>query len=226
MKIRQLHPWNVSYHEAIEIQRSLSPQVHLEKLPEISLVAGADVSYSKESNTIWAGVVVLKYPCLDKIEEKWIKQTASFPYIPGLLSFREIPPLLEVICLLEHEPDLFFCDGQGIAHQRGMGLASHLGLIIEKPTIGCAKSRLVGEYSELGPQKGSQSPLIYQGRQVGSVVRTRNRVRPLFVSPGYRVTIKEAVDMTLNCVRVYRIPEPIRQAHILVNRMRNRFGGV
>lgn len=226
MKIHHLHPWDVSYSEAIEIQRSLSPQVLLEKLPEISLVAGADVSSSRYSNTIWAGVVVLKFPSLDRIEEKWIKTTTSFPYVPGLLSFREIPPLLEVMGMLEHEPDLLLCDGQGIAHPRGMGLASHLGLIIEKPTIGCAKTRLVGEFSTVGTLRGSQSPLLYQGRKVGSVVRTRNRVRPMFVSPGYRVTIKEAADMTLNCVRLFRIPEPIRQAHTLVNRMRSQFGDV
>jgi deoxyribonuclease V len=220
MKIRNLHPWDVSFHEAVEIQQSLRSQVVFEKLPDISLVAGADVSCSKESNAIWAGVVVLTYPFLEKVEEKWITGTASFPYVPGLLSFREIPLLLEAIGLLKNEPDLFLCDGQGIAHPRGLGLASHLGILIEKPTIGCAKTRLIGEFSEVGPLRGNQCPLVYQGHEVGAVVRTRNNVKPLFVSPGHRVTIKEATDMTLNCTRIYRIPEPVRRAHILVNRIR------
>ncbi len=133
------------------------------------------------------------------------------PLYSGLLSFREIPHILEVIGGLEIEPDIFFCDGQGIAHPRGLGLASHLGVLIEKPTIGCAKTRLVGEFSEVGQNRGDYSPLFYKGRQVGNVVRTRTGVKPLFVSPGYGITIKEATDLVLNCGGRYRLPEPTRQ---------------
>ncbi len=221
MKIRQLHPWDVSFHEAIQIQQSLRGKLIFENLPEkIQLVAGVDVSSSKRSDSIWAGVVVLEYPALNKVEEKWEKDKCTFPYVPGLLSFREIPLLLKVIGMLEKEPGLFFCDGQGIAHPRGLGIASHLGLSIEKPTIGCAKKRLVGESCDVGRDKGNYTALLYEGRQVGTVVRTRTNVKPVFVSPGYRVTINDATRMVLNCGGRYRIPEPIRHAHLLVNRVR------
>ena len=223
MKTINLHPWDVSSHEAIEIQKALSPQLIFMKLSgKIRHVAGIDVSCSKKSDTLWAGVVVLSYPDLDKVEEKWTKGIANFPYIPGLLSFREIPVVLESLKMIESDPDLIFCDGQGIAHPRGLGLASHLGLLIEKPTIGCAKKRLVGEFSEVGQQRGDYSMLFYKDREVGAVVKTRSGVKPLFVSPGNRLTIRDAIRMVLSCGGRYRIPEPVRQAHILVNRIRKR----
>ena len=223
MKTINLHPWDVSSHEAIEIQKAFSPQLIFMKLSgKIRHVAGIDVSCSKKSDTLWAGVVVLSYPALDKVEEKWTKGIANFPYIPGLLSFREIPVVLESLKMIESDPDLIFCDGQGIAHPRGLGLASHLGLLIEKPTIGCAKKRLVGEFSEVGQQRGDYSMLFYKDREVGAVVKTRSGVKPLFVSPGNRLTIRDAIRMVLSCGGRYRIPEPVRQAHILVNRIRKR----
>jgi len=197
MKIRQLHSWNISYHEAIEIQKALYPKLVFSNLSHsIRHIAGADVSCSKKSNNVWAGVVVL--------------------------SFREIPIILEAVKKLESNPDLLLCDGQGIAHPRGLGLASHIGLLIEKPTIGCAKKRLVGDFSEVGQYRGNFSPLFYKSREIGAVVRTRTNVKPLFVSPGYAITIKDAVKMVLNCGGRYRIPEPIRQAHLLVNKFRKR----
>ncbi|MCP4577986.1 MAG: deoxyribonuclease V [Deltaproteobacteria bacterium] len=223
MKIRHLHPWDVSFRQAIEIQKSLCHRVVFKDLPEkIRLVAGTDVSCSNNSNTIWAGVVVLNFPFLEKMEEKWVKGTTDFPYIPGLLSFREIPLLLEAISRIHTEPDLIFCDGQGIAHPRGLGLASHLGLFIERPTIGCAKKRLVGEFSEVGTNRGEYSALSHGGKEIGAVVRTRTGVKPVFVSPGYGVTIKDATRMVLDCGGRYRIPEPVRQAHLLVNRIKTR----
>jgi deoxyribonuclease V len=223
MKIKYLHPWDVTYPEAIKIQDRLCLEIVQKKIPgTIKYVAGADVSCSRRSHTLWAGLVILSYPALKKEEEKWIKGKAVFPYIPGLLSFREVPLLLEVIEKLGIEPDLIFCDGQGIAHPRGMGLASHLGLFTKKPTIGCAKTRLVGEFSEVGKDRGDYSELWYKGLKVGAVVRTRRGVRPLFVSPGYAITIDESIKMVLNCGGHYRVPEPTRQAHILVNRLRGQ----
>lgn len=223
MKIRVLHPWDVSYHKAVEIQKALSSQLIFANLPnKIECIAGADVSSSKGSDTVWAGVVVLGYPGLERVEQRWCKGTMTFPYIPGLLSFREIPLLLEAIELLETEPDVFLCDGQGIAHPRGLGLASHLGLLIQKPTIGCAKKRLVGEYSEVAQKRGSYSFLFHRGREVGAVVRTRTGVKPLFVSPGYGVTVEDSVRMVLECGGGFRVPEPVRRAHLLVNQMRQR----
>ncbi len=223
MKARQLHPWDIRYREAVELQEELRSQLVFEDLPKrIGRVAGTDVSCSNRSRTVWAGVVVMSYPQLEKVEERWVRGRSDFPYIPGLLSFREIPLILEAIEKIRAEPDLFLCDGQGIAHPRGMGLASHLGLLIQKPTIGCAKSRLVGEFSEVGQERGNHSLLFYKGREIGAVVRTRRGVKPLFVSPGYRVTLKDAIRMVLACGSGYRVPEPVRLAHLLVNRLREQ----
>ena len=221
MKIKNLHPWKVSYREAIEIQKTFRAQLIFKKLSRtITHIAGTDVAFSKGRPTVWAGVVVLSYPELKRIDDAWVKGKTNFPYIPGLLSFREIPILLEALKKIKRTPDLVFCDGQGIAHPRGLGLASHLGLLIEKPTVGCAKTHLVGEYSEVGQHKGDYSLLLYGGQKVGAVVRTRTGVKPLFISPGYAVTIEDAVRITLNCGGQYRIPEPTRQAHLLVSRLR------
>ncbi|MFH1240961.1 MAG: deoxyribonuclease V [Pseudomonadota bacterium] len=223
INVRQLHPWDVSYQEAVEIQKALSAELVFTRLPRrIRYVAGTDVSFSKKSKMVWAGVVVLSYPDLERVEERSATGTITFPYIPGLLSFREIPPILEAIEQLRCEPDLFFCDGQGIAHPRGLGLASHLGLLIQKPTIGCAKTRLVGDFSEVEEERGGFTTLSYKGMEVGAVVRTRSRVKPLFVSPGYRVTFEDALRMVLSCSVGFRVPEPLRLAHLLVNGLRRR----
>lgn len=223
MKTRQLHPWNVSYREAIEIQNRLRHRLLFKRLSRnIGHVAGADVSCSKRSNIVWAGVVVLTYPELKKVEERWVRSKTAFPYVPGLLSFREVPFLLEAFKKIKTEPDLILCDGQGIAHPRALGLASHIGLLTERPTIGCAKKRLVGEFSEVGRERGDYSKLFYKSREIGAVVRTRTGVKPMFVSPGYAITIKDAIRMVLDCGGRYRIPEPIRLAHMLVNQLRKK----
>ena len=226
MEVRHLHPWNVSPQEAIDIQKRLGSRIKLSKLPrKIRCVAGMDVAFSRKLGLIWAGAMVFSYPDLIKLEERWARGSVNFPYIPGLLSFRELPAMLKAIKGLKIEPELILCDGQGIAHPRGLGLASHLGLTVGKPTIGCAKSRLVGEFSEVDEEKGSYAHLLYNGRVVGAVVRTRRGVKPLFVSPGNRITLEEAVALVLGFCRKYRIPEPIRQAHLLVTRLRRQEDG-
>jgi deoxyribonuclease V len=220
-EIIQPHPWNVTFREAVEIQKALRPRLVFKKLPKtIRHIAGADVSFSKRSNMMWAALVVLTYPNLEKTDQAWAERKVSFPYVPGLLSFREIPLLLDAFTRLEKEPDVILCDGQGIAHPRGMGLASHLGLLINKPTIGCAKTRLVGDFAEVGPNRGDYSHLLYRGEKIGAVVRTRTNVKPVFVSPGYAVKRDDAVSLVLKCAGPYRIPEPIRKAHLLANRLR------
>ena len=221
MDIPDLHPWNVTYEEAIKIQKCLKDKVILKKIDRrINYIAGLDVSYAKEGNTVRAGVVVLDFPSLVKIEERWAQSKVSFPYIPGLLSFREIPALLDILTKIEIEPDLIFCDGQGIAHPRGLGIASHLGVLLRKPTIGCAKSRLVGEFDPVGEDEGEYVHLRYQNRIIGAVVRTRSRVKPVFISPGYGVVLKDCIRFVLETCPTYRIPEPTRQAHLLVNSVR------
>ena len=224
MDIPNLHPWNVTYEEAVRIQERLKDKVVLRKInKEIKYIVGLDASYAKGSRTVWAGAVLLDFPSLEKREEQWSHREVSFPYIPGLLSFREIPALLEVLRRMSFEPGLIFCDGQGIAHPRGMGLAAHLGVLVGKPTIGCAKSKLVGEFDSVDEVKGAYTYLRYRDRVVGAVVRTRSKVRPVFVSPGYHVSIDDCVRLVLETCTKYRIPEPTRQANILVNSVRRRY---
>ena len=216
-----IHPWNVSPREAIEIQKNLAPLLRLTNLPQpVRHVAGTDVSASKGSTRVWAGAVVCSYPDLHVLEEAWSEGKSSFPYIPGLLSFREIPVLLEALSRLKTRADVILCDGQGIAHPRRMGLASHLGLLLERPTIGCAKRRLFGEFSNLNQEKGSFSYLLHKDRVLGAAARTRTGVKPVFVSPGDRITLEESLEIVFVCSPKYRIPEPVRRAHNLVTRLR------
>lgn len=226
MKIKQLHSWNVSAHEAINIQKRLKTSLVIKEYKgPIKYIAGADISSSRQTDHIWAGAVVLSFPELKKVEEKWIKTRTNFPYIPGLLSFRELPAIIDVFKGLKTDPDVILCDGQGIAHQRSMGIASHLGLLCDKPTIGCAKSRLVGGFKEPGNNKGDYFPLILKGSQIGVVLRSRSGVKPLFISPGNLITIDQAMEIVNSCCVRYRIPEPIRQSHILVNKLRKNCQG-
>ena len=223
MIISDLHPWDVTYKEAVKIQKELKDKVSLKKIDKkIKYVAGLDISYAKGSNVMWAGVVVLDFSSLNKAEERWSQKKVNFPYIPGLLSFREIPALIDVLRKIEIEPDLIFCDGQGIAHPRGLGLASHLGILLNKSTIGCAKSPLVGTYNQVGERKGNYAYLMHQNRIIGAVVRTRSKVKPLFVSPGYGVMLNDCVKFVLETCSKCRIPEPTRLAHLLVNSVRSR----
>ncbi len=188
---------------------------------KIRVVAGADVSYDKQSNRFFAGVVVFKLgKQFEKIEESTAVGKAEFPYIPGLLSFREAPILLKAFKKLKSNPDIILFDGQGIAHPRHFGLASHIGLILDKPSIGCAKSRLVGEYVGVKDIAGEYSKLFYKNKVVGAALRTKVHTNPIFVSPGHKTNLTFAIRIALKTCRGYRIPEPIRQAHVLVNKLR------
>jgi len=186
----------------------------------VRLVAGADISYDRGSHRYFAAVVLLALPGLAVVEEATARGKSPFPYIPGLLSFREGPLLLRAFARLRRRPDLALFDGHGIAHMRGIGIASHLGLLLDVPSIGCAKSRLVGEHDEPGPKVGDWTPLRYEGRRVGAVLRTRKGTKPIFVSIGHRVGLPQAIRWTLACGGGYRVPEPTRRAHLLANRLR------
>ncbi|MCK9195380.1 MAG: deoxyribonuclease V [Syntrophales bacterium] len=217
------HPWNVTYEEAVSIQNTLKKQLILHdriKTGPIHLIAGADISYGRNSDLFFATVVLLSYPDMQPIEKAHAIERASFPYIPGLLSFREGPVLLKAFKNMMRVPDLIIFDGQGIAHPRGVGLAAHMGLFLDIPAIGCAKSRLCGEHREPGPLPGDHEDLLYQEQVIGSVLRTKARVRPVFVSPGHLISLERSREVTLKCCRGYRLPEPIRQAHLAVNRLR------
>jgi deoxyribonuclease V len=163
---------------------------------------------------------VVEYPALEPVEESWERGKTSFPYIPGLLSFKEIPILVSALEKLTTIPDLILCDGQGIAHPRGMGLATHLGLLVSCPTIGCAKSRLVGTYSALGEEKGASAELMHLGRVIGAAARTIRGIKPIFISAGNNITLKQSLRGVFRCCARYRAPEPIRMAHILVKQLR------
>jgi len=226
MKIRRLHPWNLRYEEAVAVQRRLSRQIREKALPRpIDTIAGADASYHPQGSKVHGAVLVFTFPDLVLADRAMASDTPPFPYVAGLLSFREAPVLEKAFSKLGTTPDVIIFDGQGIAHPRAMGLASHMGLIPGCPTIGCAKTRLVGSYPPPGQAKGSTAPLNYQGRIVGAVVRTRPGVKPVFVSPGHAITLAEAIDLVLDCSRGYRLPEPVRQAHLAVNRYRLKAEG-
>jgi deoxyribonuclease V len=188
----------------------------LQKEPEY--IAGVDAAFSEDQ--IFAAACLYRYPHLTLMEQATAAKQLTFPYVPGYLLFREGPAIIEAFMKLKKKPDVILLDGQGIAHPRGIGSASHLGVLLDIPTIGCAKTRLVGEYREPGEQKGNWTELQIDGRTMGAVLRTRDRIRPLFVSPGHRIDIPGAIRVALGCVGRYRIPEPLRCADMLSRRMK------
>ncbi|WP_292386537.1 deoxyribonuclease V [Methanoculleus sp. UBA430] len=221
MEINETHPFDLAPAEAVRLQETLRKRISLSgDIDEVTLLAGADASYAKGSNEIHAVVVVLRYPDLTVVERVSASIETSFPYIPGLLTFREGPALLEAFRRLRSEPDVIFFDGQGIAHPRGLGIASHMGVLLDRPTVGVAKSLLVGTVTEPGPARGSTSPVLRNGETIGMAVRTKERTKPVYVSVGHRIDLLSAVDLVLATARGYRLPEPTRQAHLFANTVR------
>ncbi|MXY99137.1 deoxyribonuclease V [Candidatus Poribacteria bacterium] len=212
MEYRDLHSWDVTPEEARQLQNRLRTQViSTDRFGTINTVAGVDIGLKKD--TAIASVVVLSFPELQVVDSVVRASPVRFPYIPGLLSFREIPPLLTTFEQLQTIPDLIIVDGQGIAHLRRFGLASHLGLILDKPTIGCAKSRLWGRYTEPDSEQGAYTYLRDKGEVIGAAVRTRTNVRVVYISIGHRISLDSARIWTLACCRGYRLPETTRYAH-------------
>jgi deoxyribonuclease V len=220
------HSWSVTPAEAIAIQKELRQQIRLaplRKQPE--LIAGADVSMSLYATTGFAGFVTMSYPNLIPQGESVVEGNINFPYIPGLLSFREIPMLQAAWDGLKTKPDLIIVDGVGIAHPRRLGIASHLGLILGVPTIGCAKSVLTGIYEEPGSEPGLVSYLYDRSdreEKIGAALRTKRGVKPVFISPGHLITLEESIEIVRKCVVRHRLPEPTRRAHLAVNDYRIR----
>ncbi len=215
------HSWDVSPAEARAIQAELASLVRTDvQLPKWDYLAAADVSFDRGGTVLSAAVVVVRAKTFEVVERIGVAEPMRFPYVPGLLSFREIPGLLKAFDRLTRTPDLVLCDGQGIAHPRKMGIASHLGLLLGIPTVGCAKSRLFGTFDEPGPLRGDRSNLNAAGEVVGSVLRTRGRVKPLFISPGHLCDLSSAVDLVMETTTRYRLPVPIRMAHDFVNEVR------
>jgi deoxyribonuclease V len=227
--MNQLHSWNLHPSEAVTLQSQMREKVVLQPLPgNLNLVAGADISFNKFSDVIYAGIVVLRLPELEVVATSGVITTTQFPYVPGLLSFREAPALLEAWEKLTVQPEVLFLDGQGIAHPRRIGIASHIGLWLELPTIGCAKSLLVGKYEEPLPEAGSWTPLVHKSDIIGAALRTKHRVNPVYISPGHLADLPDSIDLALRCSKdyatnrtsKYRIPEPTRLAHLFVNALR------
>lgn len=221
IQFRHFQPQN--YHEAVAWQEAMRSRVQITPLGRTPrLVAGVDAAYDRREKRIFGAAALYLYPELELLEETQVADACPFPYIPGLLSFREAPILAAALAALRRLPDVVLVDGQGIAHPRGLGLASHLGVLLDIPTIGVAKSRLVGVGSEPEPGAGSTSPLSWEGKVVGLIMRTRDRVKPLYISPGHRLTLEECREITLGCVTRYRLPLPLRQADLLSRRQRAR----
>jgi len=226
--MRKWHEWDLSYADARQLQTELAGRVQVVPLPrEPTLIVGLDCAFSKDGRRTFAAAVSLEVVTerdgsfrLRHVETASAERATAFPYIPGLLSFREAPVCLEAAGRLRREPDLYVVDGQGVAHPRRLGLASHLGLFLDQPTIGCAKSRLIGTFDEPSIEKGAWSPLRDGDEVIGAVVRTRSRVKPVFVSVGHQCTLEDAIRITLACTTRYRIPEPARLAHQIVSRLR------
>lgn len=225
MKTKTLHEWDLTYSQARELQVELACKVKFTPFKGTPrVIAGLDCAFSKDGERILAVVVVLRLPEFELVETVHAIRDVSFPYIPGLLSFREAPVCLDAIEELQTNPDMFIIDGQGIAHPRRLGLAAHLGLFLDKPTIGCAKSRLTGSYKEPDTEKGAYSLLKDEKNSndetIGAVVRTRTNVKPLFVSVGHKCLLDDAINITLMCAVKYRLPEPTRLAHQQVSQLR------
>jgi deoxyribonuclease V len=206
---------------ATQIQNGLRDNIIIQAQDfPVNVVAGADISFNKFSTTVYAGIILLRFPELVPIGYSLVKKEVLFPYVPGYLAFREVPALMAAWENLSIKPDLLVVDGHGIAHPRRMGIAAHFGVLANTPTVGCAKKVLCGKYEEPGSAKGSNTPLVFKDEVVGAALRTKNAVKPVFVSPGYLMNVPSTVDIIIQCIGRYRIPEPTRLAHNIVNRFR------
>ena len=216
---RTPHAWSVTPAQAIRIQRNLTGRVVRRGcVKRLRLAAGADLAFSPDKTECIAVVVVWDVQAEKVVEQQVARRKLRFPYVPGLLSFREAPAILAALRKIQCEPDVFLFDGQGYAHPRRFGLACHVGLLIDRPSLGCAKSLLIGRCNALPQRRGSTTPLLDQGERIGMVVRTRASVRPIYVSTGHRLSLDAAVEITLRCCTRYRLPEPTRLADQLVAR--------
>jgi len=224
MKLRSLHSWSVTPARGRELQEELAKNVEMKPVPpEARLVAGADMAFSKAHGVFFASVLVFGFPGLELLEEVSVQHKPTFPYVPGLLTFREGPVLMKAIRKLRIVPDVFIFDGQGVAHPRRLGLAAHLGLWLGIPTVGCAKSRLIGTYDPPGHKKGSRKALFDKQERIGTVLRTRDGVKPVFISPGHLADFQTSTRLVLQCCTKYRLPEPTRLADKAVARVKKEF---
>ena len=215
------HAWDLSPKEAIAVQQLWRQRVITrDQLGPVATVAGVDVGFEDDNRVTRAAIVVLSYPELEPVDSALVKIPTSYPYIPGLLSFREMPAILIAYEQLQIKPDLVLCDGQGTAHPRRFGIACHLGVWLDVPTIGVGKTRLIGTHAAVPEAKGAWVPLLDKGEQVGAVLRSRQHVKPIYVSPGHRISLESSVDWVMRCVTRYKLPETTRYAHNLASNLK------
>jgi deoxyribonuclease V len=224
MKFTRMHQWTNDIREAAKIQEDLLHFIDTRpNKTEFEIIAGADVAYSKKDNAIFACIVVMKFPELVPLEKVKAQSYVNFPYIPGFLFFREGPVLIKAMERLQTTPDVMMFDANGIAHPKRIGMASHFGVMLDIPAVGCAKKKLIGNFRDLPDELSAFTPLEAGTEKLGYAVRTRVGVKPLFVSPGHKIDSETAVDVVISTTRGYRLPEPLRVAHILVNKMRRNY---
>lgn len=218
MQTRFNHKWDVTTQQAKEIQLELKKHVILEdQISTVNFVAGVDVGFEEQNTITRAAIAVLTYPGLDLFEHTIARLPTQFPYIPGYLSFREVPAVLKALESIKQLPDILLCDGQGIAHPRRLGIACHLGVLTDIPSIGVAKSRLIGTHAPVAEEKGSWVELKDKQDIIGAVLRTRSKIKPLYISPGHKITLNTSVKYVMQCVTRYRLPETTRWAHRLAS---------
>jgi deoxyribonuclease V len=212
--MKPIHSWKVSVEEAIQIQENLKNHIILERtFSEVKSIGGADVAYSRDRNSLFGAIVILSFPKMETLEIATAHGKIPLPYIPGLLSFREAPILIEAFQKLKIKPDVMIFEGQGIAHPRGLGLASHMGLWLDLPSIGCTKTPLLKDFVCPEPSRGSFEWIRREGKEVGAVLRTEEKVKPIFISPGHRIDLQTSIQIVLATCPKFRIPEPLRRAH-------------
>ena len=225
IRLAHEHRWDIPPYEAQQIQKDLQTKiVEAEAEAPLQTIAGIEIAHSRFSDTLTAAVSLVSYPDLQLIEQHTVEYQTKFPYIPGLLSFREVPAALKALERLSVTPDLVMVDGPGVAHPHGLGIASHLGVLLDLPTIGCSRSSMVGSYVEPEVSAGSRTSLVWQGEIIGTVYRSKNRVAPLFISVGHRIDRQRAHDVVVASCQGYRLPEPTRHAHAALNSARSGKG--
>lgn len=218
MRIQTYHDWPSTTQEAVAIQQQLrSNVITVDQLGPVNFVAGVDVGFESNGSVTRAAVAVLSWPDLQLQEQAIARRPTTFPYIPGFLSFREVPAVLDALAQLQTTPDLILCDGQGLAHPRRFGIACHLGLLVDIPAIGVAKSLLVGRHQEVPDQRGAWQSLVHRNEVVGAALRTRPKTKPLYISVGHRVSLATAIEYVMSCTTRYRLPETTRWAHRLAS---------
>lgn len=227
LQVHVRHRWDLDPRDAVRLQAHLRQRVETrDRLPEVTAVGGVDVGFEDEGRTARAAVVVLSFPSLTLMEYAIARAPVTFPYVPGLLSFREIPVVLEALQKLRALPSLLLCDGQGYAHPRRLGIASHLGIVCDLPTVGVAKTLLVGRHEPVPDIRGTWRPLVDGGETVGAALRTRAGVKPVYVSAGHRISLETALRYVMACVTRYRLPETTRWAHRLASHPEKAAAGI